>query len=267
MKIRTLLVDDEEHSIARLRQLCAEHADLKVVGEAMSGAEAIDKVRVLAPTLLLLDVHLGAMSGLDVLAALDSDELPFVIFMTAYESYAAAAFERDAIDYLLKPCNPERFARALVKLRARIERGGPSTREELIATWRELMGSAPPAAPSRRDGLFVEESGRWVFVDFESIDYIEAARNYVVIHVGKRSFCHRAAISSLEHWLDPTRYARVHKSVIVNLNRVESIESDFNGAYVIRLVGGASCRTGQSYRGRIQQLLRPSLGRPPPTAP
>ena len=266
MKIRALLVDDEEHSIERLRQLCAEHADVKVVGEALSGAEAIEKIRALAPTLLLLDVHLGAMSGLDVLAALESEELPFVIFMTAYESYAAAAFERDAVDYLLKPCNPERFARALSKLRARMERGGPSTREELVAAWRELMGGPPPAPAGRRDGLFVEESGRWVFVDFESIDYIEAARNYVVLHVGKRSFCHRAAISSLEHWLDPARYARVHKSVIVNLNRVESIESDFNGAYVIRLVGGASCRSGQSYRGRIQQLLRPSLSRPPAPA-
>jgi two-component system LytT family response regulator len=264
MKIRTLLVDDEAHSLVRLRQLCAPHADIKIVGEAASGAEAIEQLRLLAPTLLFLDVHLGAMSGLDVLAALSPDEMPFVIFMTAYESYAAAGFERDAVDYLLKPCNPERFARAIGKVRARVDGDGPSTRDELIAAWRGLMAAAPAGGAARRDGLFVEDAGRWVFVDFESIDYIEAARNYVVIHAGKRSFCHRAAISSLEQSLDPMRYARIHKSVIINLHRVESIESDFNGAYVVHLIGGASCRSGQSYRGRIQELLRPTLTRAQP---
>jgi two-component system LytT family response regulator len=101
MKIRTLLVDDEEHSITRLRQLCTAHADIRIVGEAQSGAEAIALLRTLAPDLVLLDVHLGAMSGLDVLAALEAGEAPAVIFMTAYETYAAAAFERDAVDYLL----------------------------------------------------------------------------------------------------------------------------------------------------------------------
>jgi two-component system, LytTR family, response regulator len=262
MRIRTLLVDDEEHSIARLRQLCAAHADIRIVGEAQSGAEAIEKLRRLAPSLVFLDVHLGALSGLDVLAALEADELPSVIFMTAYETYAAAAFERDAVDYLLKPCTPERFARALAKLRVRTERGGTTTRADLVAAWSQLLGSTPPPTAGRLDGLFVEDAGRWVFVDFNSIDYIEAARNYVVIHVGKRSFLHRAAISSLEQWLDSTRYARIHKSVIVNLSRVESIESDFNGAYVIRLAGGASCRSGQSYRCRIQELLRPSISKP-----
>ena len=262
MKIRTLLVDDEEHSITRLRQLCADHPDLKIAGEAQSGPEAIGLLRTLAPDLLFLDVHLGAMSGLDVLAALEPEELPAVIFMTAYETYAAAAFERDAVDYLLKPCTPERFARALGKLRLKMERGSTSTREELVAAWRQLMGSAPPPPTGRADGLFVEDAGRWVFVDFQSIDYIEAARNYVVIHVGKRSLCHRAAISALEHALNPARFARIHKSVIINLSRVESIENDFNGAYVVRLAGGASCRSGQSYRSRIQELLRPTLSRP-----
>ena len=265
MKIRALLVDDEEHSIGRLRQLCAAHADVRIVGEAHGGAEAIEQLRTLAPSVVFLDVHLGAMSGLDVLSALEPEELPSVIFMTAYESYAAAAFERDAIDYLLKPCTPERFARALGKLRARLERGGAPTRGELVAAWRQLMGSAPPPSAGGLDGLFVEDAGRWVFVDFSSIDYIEAARNYVVLHVGKRSFLHRATISSLVQSLEPTRYARIHKSVIVNLNRVESIESDFNGAYVIRLAGGASCRSGQSYRSRIQELLRPAAARPPAT--
>ncbi|MBS0393661.1 MAG: response regulator transcription factor [Proteobacteria bacterium] len=254
MKMRAVLVDDEEPALARLRQLCTEHPDVRVVGEAASGPTAIDQVRRLAPDLLLLDVHLGAMNGLDVLKALEGEELPQVVFMTAYEEYAASAFERDAVDYLLKPCTPERFARALEKVRDRRSLPGAATRAEVLAACRALL--ANPATGARRDGLFLEDAGRWVFVDLDSIDYIEAARNYVVIHAAGRSYCHRATISSLEHGLDPLRFARIHKSVIVNLNRVESIESDFNGVYVMRIIGGASCRTGQSYRGRIQELLR-----------
>jgi two-component system LytT family response regulator len=211
---------------------------------------------------VLLDVHLGAMSGLDVLTSLDPDDLPLVIFMTAYENYAAAAFERDAVDYLLKPCTPDRFARALAKLRPHVDRGHPHRREELIAACREVMAAGPPAAAGRREGLYVENGGRYVFVELASIDYVEAARNYVVIHVGAKSYCHRTAISALEHALDPTRYVRIHKSTIVNLDRVESIEHDFNGVYVVHLTGGATCRSGQSYRSRIQDLLRPTLARP-----
>lgn len=265
MKIRALLVDDEERAIARLRQLCSAHPEVKIVGEAASGGEALEKIRALAPTLLFLDVHLGAMSGLDVLAALDDEELPFVIFVTAFESYAAAAFEREAVDYLLKPCSPERFAQALARAVQRIDRGARPVREELVAAWRELVAAVPPAAlAARRDGLFVEDGGRYVFVELSTIDYVEAARNYVVIHVGKKSYLHRAAISALEQTLDTTRFARVHKSVIVNLTRVESIESDFNGTYVFRLACGASCRSGQSYRSRIVALLKPPPPRPAP---
>ena len=112
--------------------------------------------------------------------------------------------------------------------------------------------------------MFVEDGGRYVFVELATIDFVEAARNYVVIHVGKKSYLHRTAISALEQTLDPTRFARVHKSMIVNLRRVESIESDFNGTYVFRLACGASCRSGQSYRARIAALLKPSPPRAPP---
>ena len=261
MKIRTLLVDDEGHAIERLRQLCAGHPEIKVVGEAANGPEAINSIRSLAPALLMLDVQLGAMSGMDVLAALEPEELPHVVFMTAYETYAAAAFERDAVDYLLKPCTPERFARAIAKFAQRIRSGTPPQREQLLASWRSLIAGAPAAAGLRREGLFVDDAGRHVFVEFASIDYVEAARNYVVIHVGKKSYCHRVPISALELTLDPERFVRIHKSALVNLAKIEAIESDFNGVFIVYLTGGASCRSGQSYRLRIQQLLRPGRSR------
>lgn len=271
MKLRALLVDDEDAAIVRLRQLCAGHADVRVVGEARTAAEAAERAVALAPDVVFLDVQLGAATGLDVLRALAPDDLPNVVFVTAYEHYATDAFEHEAIDYLLKPCSPERFALALERVRRRVAGAvvGP-LRDELLAACRQLLGtggaeSPGPASPAggaaaaggTGQGLFVEDGGRFVFLDFAAIDYVEAARNYVVIHVGKTTYCHRAAISALEQTLDPARFARIHKSVIVNTTRIASVESDFNGTFVVRLQCGAACRSGPSYRGRILGWLRP----------
>jgi two-component system LytT family response regulator len=268
MKIRALIVDDEDAGLVRLRQLAAPHADVRIVGEARTGTEAVERIRALAPDLVFLDVQLGAMTGLGVLEALPAEDVPHVVFVTAYDRYAAGAFDHAAVDYLLKPCSPERFARSLDRVRDRIAGGFVAPlREELLAAWRTLVaGAAPPAAavhagaapsPAAPQGLFVEDGGRFVHLDVAQIDYVEAARNYVVIHAGKASYCHRSPISALEQSLDPARFARIHKSVIVNLARVASVESDFNGTFVIRLTTGATCRSGPSYRARIQGWLRP----------
>jgi two-component system, LytTR family, response regulator len=181
MKIRTLLVDDEEWAVSRLRQLCAEHPDITVIGEAQTGPEALEKLQTLAPRLLFLDINLGAMSGLDVLSALDPDDMPFVIFVTASDSYAATAFDLAAVDYLLEPCTPTRFAQAVGKIRQCVGLGlAAPGGEQLLAGWRKYPGTG--GAAERRDGLFVEDGGRFVFLDTASIDFVEAARNYVVIH-------------------------------------------------------------------------------------
>jgi DNA-binding LytR/AlgR family response regulator len=267
VRIRALLVDDEDAALARLRQLCAPHADVRIVGEARTGREAIEKIVEVAPDLVFLDVQLGAMTGLDVLQALPSDDLPHVVFVTAYDHYAAHAFDLAAIDYLLKPCSPERFAQSLDRVRQRIASGLVAPlREELLAAWRSLVAPAAstsgapaggfPVAPGPH-GLFVEDGGKFVFLEIAQIDYVEAARNYVVIHAGRASYCHRSPISALEQQLDPAQFARIHKSVLVNVQRIASIESDFNGTFVIRLTSGATCRSGPSYRSRIQGWLRP----------
>lgn len=270
MKIRAVIVDDEDAGLARLRQLAADHPDLRIVGEARTGVEAIERIRALAPDLVFLDVQLGAMTGLGVLDALPAEDVPHVVFVTAYDRYAAGAFELAAVDYLLKPCSPERFARAIERVRERVAGGLVAPlRDELLAAWRSLVaGAAAPAAipasvgggsaTAGPQGLFVEDGGRFVYLETAQIDYVEAARNYVVIHAGKASYCHRSPISALEQSLDPARFARVHKSVIVNLSRIASVESDFNGTYVIRLTNGATCRSGPSYRARIQGWLRPA---------
>jgi two-component system LytT family response regulator len=271
VKVRVLLVDDEDAAVARLRQLCVAHPDVRVVGEAQTGGDAVEKIGRLAPDLVFLDVQLGAMTGLDVLQALPGEDLPQVVFVTAYDHYAASAFELAAVDYLLKPCSPERFAKALDRARRRLASGlAAPVRDEVLAAWRSAIAALPagtgsvaedgapsaPAAGPSPHGLFVEDGERFVLLDLAQIDYVEAARNYVVIHAGKASYCHRSPISALEQRLDPARFARIHKSVIVNVQRIASVEHDFNGAYLIRLTSGATCRSGPSYRARIQGWLR-----------
>lgn len=263
MKLRAVLVDDEPMAVERLRQLTATVDDLRVVGTAGSAAEAVELLRQAAPDVVFLDVELGDGTGFDVLAATARADLPFVVFVTAYDAYAADAFDDDAVDYLLKPCSPERFGAAVARLRQRMRVAeAPPTHEQLIAACRALLGDR---AESRAvgHGLYVEQDGRYVFVPTASIDYVEAARNYVVIHAAGVTYCHRASISTLEHHLDRTQFLRIHKSVIVNLARVRTIDSDFHGTYVFRLAGGAACRSGPSYRARVLELLRPRALRPP----
>ena len=260
MKIRTLLVDDEDRAVSRLRQLCAEHPDIAVIGEARTGPEALEKLQTLAPKLLFLDINLGAMSGLDVLSALDPDDLPFVIFVTASDSYAATAFDLAAVDYLLKPCTPKRFAQAVGRIRQCVGLGLAATAgEQLLSGWRKYSGTVSTA--EQRDGLFVQDGDRFVFLDTASIDFVEAARNYVVIHAGKTTYCHRTSLSDLENALHPAHFVRVHKSIIVNITRVESVQSDFKGGFIFRLASGAQCHSGPSFSPRIRNLLRPPAAR------
>jgi two-component system LytT family response regulator len=257
MMLRAVLVDDEPLAIERLRQLCATAHDVEVVGTAGSVAEAVASLRRCAPDVVFLDVELGDGTGFDVLAAHSTAAMPYVVFVTAYDAYAADAFDRDAVDYLLKPCSPERFAATLSRLRQRIRAAeAPADSEQLLAAARALLKSGD-VPRTGHDGLFLEQDGRFVYVQAGTIDYIEAARNYVVIHVGSVTYCHRAPISMLEQYLDPQQFIRIHKSVIVNLARVRTIDTDFHGTYVFRLAGGASCRSGPSYRARVLDLLRP----------
>jgi two-component system LytT family response regulator len=268
MKLRAVVVDDEPLAIERLRQLSATVDDLRIVGTAGSAAEAVNVLRQAAPDVVFLDVELGDGTGFDVLAATQRADLPFVVFVTAYDAYAAEAFGGDAVDYLLKPCSPERFGAAIARLRQRMRAAEmPATHEQLLAACRALLRAGGTPDRSTRDGLFVEQDGRYVFVPAAAIDYVEAARNYVVIHAAGVTYCHRASISTLEQYLDAAQFVRIHKSVIVNLARVRTIDSDFHGTYVFRLAGGTSCRSGPSYRARVLELLRPRALRPPDEPP
>jgi two-component system LytT family response regulator len=254
-RIPVLIADDEPPARRGLRRLLEAHPDLEVVGEARSGREAVAAILTLRPRLVVLDVQMPDGSGLDVarevMASLGHDELPEIIFATAYDAYALEAFAVHAVDYLLKPYDPVRLASALARARGNLL--GPST-PRLDDGLRSLLARAEEQARYLKR-LSVRVGSRIRFVDVDDVDYFEAEGNYVGVHLGARRELARDTLTSLEAQLDPGRFVRVQRSLIVNLRRIVEVEPLFAGEYVLFLTGGRRLTTGRTYRARVQQAL------------
>lgn len=256
--IRTLIVDDEPYARDRLRELCALEPDITVVGEASHGMEAIRQVEAEKPDLLLLDVQMRGATGFNVLQSLP-DQKPLVVFVTAYDRYALDAFEVDAVDYLLKPFERERFQQAIRRVRERLsgdhrtdlaDRISTAVRDAVISVaGRGSGGSAPRRIVAERDG-------RLFFIAQPDIDSIEANRNYVNIRVGKDCFTIRWTMQQAQMTLDSSMFLRIHRSVIVNTHKIREMERWFHGEYVITLMNGQRFTSGRAYRQQIQAHLK-----------
>lgn len=279
--MRVLIVDDEALARQRVRRLLQNEADVEVVGEAESGREAVQMIESLRPDLVCLDVQMPELDGFGVLRALEGESVPMVLFITAYDEHAQRAFDVHAVDYVLKPVDADRFRAAFD--RARTQRAHAVAAErlgELLATVRRLAdGTAPDvradaatggltagangaagAANAAANGRFasrilVKQDGRMFFVKTTDIDWIEADRNYVRLHVGKEAHTIRERISHLEETLDPRLFARIHRSTIVNLNRVREMQQWFSGDYVVILEDGTRLRLSRHYRDRVEQQV------------
>lgn len=250
--IRVLIVDDEPLVRRGIGALLAEEAGIEVVGEARNGTEAVTQIRSTAPDLVFLDVQMPGLDGLGVLATLEPEERPAVVFVTAFDQYAVRAFDLHAVDYLLKPFDDERFRTALARVRGRL-RGGQAEAERaaISALLAELRGT--PAGPDR---LAVRESGHIVLVPVDEIDWIEAADNYVRLHRGKQYHLLRESIARLEETLDRRRFARIHRSAMVNLSRVKALEPAPGGEYDVILMDGRRLTLSRGYRDRFQERFR-----------
>jgi two-component system LytT family response regulator len=278
--VRVLIVDDEALARQRVRRLLQNEADVEVVGEAETGHEAVAMIRELQPDLVCLDVQMPGLDGFGVLRELDGGHVPMILFVTAYDEHAQRAFDVHAVDYVLKPVDADRFRAAFDK--ARKQRANAVAAErlgELLDTVRRLAdGSAPaeaaaalaggaagaPAAASAAGGnangryasrILVKQDGRMFFVKTTEIDWIEADRNYVKLHVGKTAHTIRERISHLEETLDPRLFARIHRSTIVNLNRVREMQQWFSGDYVVILEDGTRLRLSRHYRDRVEKQV------------
>ena len=253
-RLRTIVADDEPIARARMLALLRDEEDVEVVGECASGGEAQRAIAAMAPDLVFLDIQMPELDGLTLARTLQSNDAPVVVFVTAYDEYALSAFEVHALDYLLKPFSAERFRSALGHARSHVSSrrsGTPSARMEPAA--------APPAETALpRSRLMIKSSGRIHFVRMVDIDWCEASGNYVRVHVGSQEHLVRDTMSHLESELDPAQFVRIHRSTIVNVDRIQEMHSSFNGEYVVLLRNGTRLTLSRGYRDTIQARL----GRP-----
>jgi two-component system, LytTR family, response regulator len=235
--VRTLIVEDERLARARLVRLLRQRSDVEIVGSAADGDEAVELIAGARPELLLLDIQIPSRSGFDVLGSFDDDELPFVIFTTAFSEHALRAFEVHALDYLLKPFDEERLHAAIDRA-VKIVRGTRQFNE----------GRAPLTR------LIVREPGRILFLDAGDVDWIEAAENYVYLHAGAKKHLVRGTIKSFAQRLDPARFARIHRSVIVNLARVkELLPRSAHGDYEVMMADGTRLVASRHYAAALRK--------------
>ena len=271
--LRVLIVDDERLPRQRLLRLLEEVPNTECVGECANGRSTVEAIESLLPDLVLLDVRMPGMGGLEVARAL-TGHVPFVIFVTAFDEYALSAFEVHAIDYLLKPVERERFVAAVERARVLVSSTSAAQRHERLlallkddaqagegADARASLGdpTAPPVAgdsavfPRR---FLVKGDGQMYFVAVDDIDWIEAYGNYVRLHVGKGVHLIRETLGNIERKLDPTRFARVHRSSVVNLDRVARMDLWGAGDYVVLLKDGTKLKLSRWYRSRIEAQTR-----------
>ena len=251
MTIRAAIVDDEPLARRRIRNLLAEAADVEVIAECANGKDAIESLEASPPALLFLDVQMPEIDGFDVLQAIGVDRVPAVIFVTAYDQFALRAFEAHALDYLLKPFDDERFGAALERARERIrQQQGDDLDRRLQALLENVRGDR---GYLRR--LVVPSGHRNIFVRTEHIDWIEAERNYIRLHVGGRAYLLRENLTHIASALDPATFGRIHRSTIVNIDRIQSIEPLFHGEYLVVLQDGTKLTSGRSYRRSLHGIM------------
>lgn len=238
--IRVVLVDDEPPARRKLRHLLAPEPDFSIVGEASSGASTVDLLNRFKPELVFLDIGLPDCTGFDVLESLQDRDNLHVIFVTAYDDFALRAFEVHAMDYLLKPVEPGRFAESVARARRAIQSGAASRFDELV------VGMRADSVYVKR--ILIQEGDRSVFLDVSRIDWIEAARNYACIHSGPQTHILRASLESLVAKLNPAVFRRINRSEIVNVKRIAEIRSWFRGDQRVRLADGTELNWSRRYR-------------------
>jgi two-component system LytT family response regulator len=253
--LRALVVDDEPLARERMRIGLGRIPEIEVAGECADGLEAVQAILDVRPDLVLLDIQMPGLDGFGVVERVRLERMPAVVFVTAYDRYALQAFEVHALDYVLKPFDPARFDAAvrhaveLVRTRRLGEAG-----QRLAALMRELSPGLEPSPGTPAKRILVRQGEGFGFVETVRIDWLEAAGNYVRVHAGERSWLVRATLASLMDSLDPRRFVRIHRSTIVNLDRVREIQPWVGGDYLAILTDGRQLRVSRTHR---EALLRP----------
>jgi two-component system LytT family response regulator len=250
MSIRALVVDDEPLARRTIRRFLDKDTGVDIVGECGDGESAVQEIQEKKPDLVFLDVQMPEMDGFQVISKVGANEMPVTIFVTAYDHYALRAFDANAIDYLLKPVGKARFERALTRAQRRI--AGELKHDEvhrIISSLERLT-----AVQTYQDRLAIPKNGRVQFVATKDIDWIEAEGNYVRLHVGKREHEFRETLAGLEERLNPSEFLRIHRSAIVNIQRIKEIHAWFHGHHRVLLEDGTVLRMSRYQREIARKL-------------
>ncbi len=254
MKIKTLIVDDEPIARDRVRRMLLEEKEVEIVGECGNGAEAVVFINKNQPDLVFLDIQMPEMTGFEALQSIASDKIPVIIFVTAYDQYAIQAFDVHALDYLLKPFNRQRFGRAVERAREQIEKTQVGKIDErLVSLLSDLKTSK-----KYLERLVVKSVGRVFFLRTEELDWIEAAGNYAKLHVGREGHLIRETMNGLEAKLNPDKFLRIHRSTLVNIDRIKELHPLFSGDYAVMLKNGVELTLSRNYRDRLLELFEKS---------
>ncbi|MEO8199648.1 MAG: LytTR family DNA-binding domain-containing protein [Gemmatimonadota bacterium] len=266
LRLRVLVVDDEPLARSGVAALARRDEEIDIIGECGNGLSAVDAIRRLAPDLVLLDVQMPEMNGFEVLEMIGPEKMPAVIFITAYDQFAVKAFEVNAVDYLLKPFDDERFQAAMNRAKRTFRENQVGALSQQLLGLLKSTGSASsaeiPVASSPQGfitRLVVKNAGKVLFVRSEEIDWIEAADYYVKLHIAKKSHLLRETMSALEEKLDPARFFRVHRSAIVNLDRVVEIQPYFHGEHILLLEDGSKLKLSRARKEKLEQILKQSI--------
>lgn len=266
--IRTIIVDDEALSRRGLELRLSEAKGFEIVAQCANGREALAAIATHQPDLMFLDIQMPGLSGFDVLARLPSESLPLVVFVTAFDQYAIRAFEARAVDYLLKPIESARLDSALERVRVQIQaHEAQGQRDRLFGLIAEITGHGElvmeellrrgreAIAPKCPDILPIQQGRNVVRVPVSSIDWIDAAGDYMCIHAAGATHVLRGTMKELESFLDARLFQRVHRSTIVNLRRVRALRAHMNGEYFLSLEGGQELKLSRSYRDKVELFL------------
>jgi two-component system LytT family response regulator len=254
--IRALIVDDEPLARRGIARLLKGHDDITLVGEYGDGASAVAAIVTAAPDLVFLDIQMPEMSGFDVVGTIGEENMPATIFVTAHDRYAIDAFEANAVDYLLKPFARARFDRAVARARTRL--AGPSDGNATTRLMQMLRQTR--AVPAYADRLPVAQSDRVVFVQVTDIDWIEADGNYARVHAGAHEYTIRQTLATLERTLDPRHFLRIHRSTIVNGDKIAEVRPWFHGHHIVVLTNGQQLRLSRYQRESVERLLGGARG-------
>ncbi len=248
MKINCIIVDDEKLARDLLMEFLEPYPEIEVLAQCSKGTEAVEKIEELKPSLIFLDVQMPGMDGFDVLEALEHK--PYVIFTTAYDQYAIKAFDSNAIDYLLKPLDEDRFNLAIKRATERIK-----TEENNFDELLENLKAADPDGVKYSTHLFVQKSEKLLNIEVNDIMHLEASGDYTILTTKSDQFLSSSGIGKLEEKLDPEKFIRIHRSTIINLNYLKEIEKHFNGGLIVKMENGKSFPVSRTYAKQIRKKV------------